>query len=58
MKEKKKHEADFRVYKKVSSVYGFNVVDIHGKNVSLSDYRGKVMIIVNTARKSWWAYQA
>ncbi len=33
------------------SVYDFQVKDDAGKDVSLSDYRGKVLLIVNTATK-------
>lgn len=31
------------------SVYDFKVTDIHGEEVSLARYRGKVLLIVNTA---------
>ena len=31
------------------SVYDFTVRDIRGNEVSLADYRGKVLLIVNTA---------
>ena len=33
------------------SVYDFEVKDIHGKAVPLSRYKGKVLLIVNTASK-------
>ena len=33
----------------MASVYDFTVKDIHGKPVKLDRYRGKVMLIVNTA---------
>ncbi|MBM7865665.1 redoxin domain-containing protein [Heliobacterium gestii] len=33
------------------SVYDFNARTIDGKDVSLSDYKGKVLLIVNTASK-------
>ncbi len=33
----------------MASVYDFKVKDIHGKTVDLDRYRGKVMLIVNTA---------
>src|SRR5215213_7325899 len=33
----------------MASVYDFTVKDIHGKPVDLGQYRGKVMLIVNTA---------
>jgi glutathione peroxidase len=34
-----------------SSIYDITVTDIHGQPVSLADFRGKVMLIVNTASK-------
>src|ERR1700733_5074360 len=34
-----------------ASVYDITVKDIDGKNVSLSDYKGKVVLIVNVASK-------
>ncbi|MBW0146552.1 glutathione peroxidase [Marinobacter arenosus] len=34
-----------------SSVYDFTVTDIKGNEKSLADYRGKVLLIVNTASK-------
>ncbi len=33
------------------SIYEFSATDIKGSEVSLSDYQGKVMLIVNTASK-------
>lgn len=33
----------------MSSVYDFEALSIDGKNVALSQYRGKVLLIVNTA---------
>ena len=33
------------------SIYSFNAKDIDGKEVSLEDFKGKVLIIVNTASK-------
>lgn len=33
------------------SIYDFTVKDIHGKDASLSDYKGKVLLIVNVASK-------
>ena len=33
------------------NMYGFTVVDCNGKSVSLSDYKGKVVLIVNTASR-------
>ena len=33
----------------MSMIYNFNVVDINGNEVSLSQYKGKVLLVVNTA---------
>ena len=33
------------------SIYEFTATDIRGQEVSLSDYKGKVILIVNTASK-------
>jgi len=35
----------------MASIYDFSVDDIHGKTVKMSAYRGKVLLIVNTASK-------
>ena len=35
----------------MASIYDFSVKDIHGKDVALDRYRGKVLLIVNTASK-------
>lgn len=35
----------------VETVYQFTVQDLYGKEVSLADYKGKVLLIVNTASK-------
>jgi len=35
----------------VMNIYNFNVVDIDGKEVSISKYKGKVFLIVNVASK-------
>ena len=35
----------------MASIYDFSVKDIHGKTVKLDQYKGKVMLIVNTASK-------
>ncbi len=35
----------------MSSIYDFEAQQINGQDVSLSDYRGKVLLIVNTASK-------
>ena len=33
----------------MASIYDFTVNDIHGKPVKLDRYKGKVMLVVNTA---------
>lgn len=35
----------------IMNIYDFNVVNNKGEEVSLSDYRGKVLLVVNTATK-------
>jgi glutathione peroxidase len=35
----------------VNSIYGFSMKDINGKEVSLSQYRGKVLLLVNVASR-------
>ena len=35
----------------MASVHDFSVQDIHGKTVTLDRYKGKVLLIVNTASK-------
>ena len=35
----------------INTIYDFEVKDIRGKTISLSQYKGKVMLIVNTASK-------
>lgn len=35
----------------VDSIYGFKVIDIEGKEKSLAEYKGKVVLIVNVASK-------
>ncbi|RZJ24962.1 MAG: glutathione peroxidase [Haliea sp.] len=35
----------------MSSIYDFEAQQINGQDISLSEYRGKVMLIVNTASK-------
>lgn len=35
----------------VTNLYSFTMKDIDGKNVSLADYRGKVLLLVNVASK-------
>lgn len=34
---------------KITSIYDFDLKDIHGKKFDLNNYRGKVLLIVNTA---------
>ena len=41
----------------MSSVYDFTARDIDGKERSLSEYRGKVLLIVNTASQCGFTYQ-
>jgi len=35
----------------MTTIHDFNAIDIAGQEVSLADYRGKVLLIVNTASK-------
>jgi len=35
----------------MTTAFDFTVTDIHGKPVNLADYKGKVLLIVNTASK-------
>jgi glutathione peroxidase len=35
----------------MTDIYAFEAVDIKGANVNLADYRGKVVLVVNTASK-------
>lgn len=35
----------------MSQIYNFSVTDINGQNLSLEDYKGKVLLIVNVASK-------
>jgi glutathione peroxidase len=41
----------------MSSVYDFTARDIDGKERSLGEYRGKVLLIVNTASQCGFTYQ-
>ncbi len=41
----------------MSEIYDFSARAIDGREVSLADYRGKVLLIVNTASKCGFTYQ-
>ena len=41
----------------MSNIYDFTARDIDGKERSLSEYRGKVLLIVNTASQCGFTYQ-
>ncbi|HEX8900163.1 glutathione peroxidase [Vitreimonas sp.] len=41
----------------MTSIYDFTARDIDGKERSLSEYRGKVLLIVNTASQCGFTYQ-
>lgn len=43
--------------KNMESVYEFSVKDINGKDVNLSEYKGKVLLIVNVASKCGYTRQ-
>lgn len=43
------HEEGLRMAAKTTSLYDFTMDDIDGKPVNLGDYRGKVLLVVNTA---------
>jgi hypothetical protein len=38
-------------YSKAKTIYEFDAKDIHGNDVSLSKYKGKVCLVVNVASK-------
>ena len=42
---------------KSNSIYQFSVEDIHGKTISLDQYKGKVLLIVNTASECGFTKQ-
>lgn len=41
----------------MTSIYDFTAKSLDGKDVSLGDWRGKVLLIVNTASKCGFTYQ-
>ena len=43
--------------KEQSNIYKYSVIDIDGNSVKLSDYKGKVLLIVNVASKCGFTYQ-
>ena len=43
--------------KQMSSFYDFEIVNIQGDTLQLSEYTGKVIMIVNTASKCGFTYQ-
>ena len=45
------------VFAEGDSVHEFTMTDIDGKDVNLSDYKGKVLVIVNTASKCGFTKQ-
>jgi len=44
-------QIEFRMEEMMASIYDFKVKDIHGKTVDLDVYKGKVLLVVNTASK-------
>ena len=41
----------------MNSIYDFEMVNIQGDTLKLSEYAGKVLLIVNTASKCGFTYQ-
>ena len=51
VRQAQRMEKSKRSFKKVMNIYDFTVKDMSGQEVSLSAYRGKVLLIVNTATR-------
>ena len=49
--------ASASLHAKSPSIYDFSMKDIDGKEVALSKYKGKVLLIVNTASQCAFTYQ-
>jgi len=45
------------IYAQEKTIYDYSVKDIQGNEISLSDYEGKVLLIVNVASKCGFTYQ-
>jgi len=43
--------ADEKIWKTATSIFDFHVEDMKHKNVDMSDYKGKVVMISNVAAK-------